>query len=341
MTSMENIEVYIPKEACVKNIPFQSLSSSMIRKISLHLCHNRSETPEKQIVTSISPVELREKAVSDSIEVRSCMTKITPGKFWLPVVSSSVKAYKVLKSILPAHRPPIQLSVPEHVEASIPVGKASALKKNSFIIFNNQIFLSVKRPRGKRVSFQSLTSPSEFPVPQSQQNQEDAPPSCQTRDTSRPQQSMTQDQTVIRDEQSLTLLQKVSEVTPEEHDTSKEDAEITSDSANSPPKPTEDLEHSQTASSLQMSNSVPNILHQSQSPTQTSSEVSEEPETAGGEGETIAHLETAGFLPMVGSCLAFDFQLLAKEEKISHLRARLKKKEAALSILKSKPSDQV
>ncbi|KAA0714194.1 hypothetical protein E1301_Tti007342 [Triplophysa tibetana] len=341
MTSMENIEVYIPKEACVKNIPFRSLSSSIIRKISVHLCHNRSETPEKQIVTSISPVELREKQVADSREVRSCMTKITPGQFWLPVVSSSVKSYKVLKSILPAHRPPIQLSVPEHEEASIPVGKASALKKNSFIIVNNQIFLSVKRPRGKRVSFQSLTSASAFPVSQSQQHQEDAPPICQTQEKSGPQQSMTQDQTVIRDEQSLTLLQKVSEVTPEQHDTSKEDVEITSDSANSPPKPPEDLEHSQKASSLQMSNSEPNILHHSQSPTQTPSEESEEPETAGGEGETIGHLETAGFLPMVGSCLAFDFQLLAKEEKIGHLRARLKKKEAALSILKSKTSDQV
>ncbi|KAI7798118.1 hypothetical protein IRJ41_021377 [Triplophysa rosa] len=344
MTSMENIEVYIPKEACVKNIPFQSLSSSMIRKISVHLCHNSSETPEKQIVTCISPVELSVKAVADSSEVRSCMTKITPGQFWLPVVSSSVKAYKILKSILPAHRPPVQLSVPAHEDASFPISKASVLLNNSLIIFNNQIFLSVKRPRGKRVSSQSLTSPSAFPVSQSQWHQEDAPPSCQTQDTSRPQQSMTQDQTVIRDEQSLTLLQKVSEVTPVQHDTSKEvqkDAETTSDSANSPPKPPEDLEHNQTASSLQMSNSEPNILHQSQSPTQTSSEMSEEPETAGGEGETHGHLETAGFLPTVGSCLAFDFQLLAKEEKIGHLRARLKKKEAALSVLKSKPTDQV
>lgn len=193
MTSMENIEVYIPKEACVKNIPFQSLSSSMIRKISAHLRHNRSETPEKQLVTCISPVELREKAMADSSESRSCMSKITPGQFWLPVVSSSVMAYKILKSILPAHRPPIQLSVPEHEDASFPISKASVRQKNSFIVFNNQIFLSVKRPRGKRVSSQSLTSPSALPVSQSQGHQEDAPPSCQTQDTPRPQQSMVRD----------------------------------------------------------------------------------------------------------------------------------------------------
>lgn len=120
-----------------------------------------------------------------------------------------------------------------------------------------------------------------------------------------------------------------------------QDAETTSDSADSPPKPPEDLEPNQTAVSLQISNSEPNILQQSQSPTHTSSDVSEEPGTASGGGETHEHLEAAGYLPRVESCLAFDFQLLAKEEKISHLRARLKQKEAALSILKSKPTDQV
>lgn len=113
---------------------------------------------------------------------------------------------------------------------------------------------------------------------------------------------------------------------------------MTSDSANSAPKPPEDLEPNQTAFSFQMSNPEPNILHQSQSPTHTSSE---EPKTAGGEEETQENVDTPGFLPSVESCLAFDFQLLAKEEKISHLRARLKQKEAALSILKSKPTDQV
>lgn len=335
---MENTEVYIPKEACVKNIPFRSLSSSMVRKISVHLCHNTSETPEKQIVTCISPVELREKAMADSSEVkRSFMTKITPGQFWLPVVSSSVKAYKVLKNILPAHKPPIQLSVPDCEDSSCSISKDS-MQKNSFIVFNNQIFLSVKKSRGKRVSSRNITSSSAFPVSSSQQHQEDAPPSCQT------QQSMTWGHTVVKDAQSSTLLQKVSEVTPEQHYTSKEvqkDAETTSDSANSTPKPLEDLEPNQTAFSLQVSNSEPNILHQSQSPTHTSSEVSEEPKTAGGEGETQEHLDNPGILPMVGSCLAFDFKLLAKEEKISHLRARLKQKEAALSILKSKQTDQV
>nr|XP_055023451.1 uncharacterized protein si:dkeyp-110g5.4 [Misgurnus anguillicaudatus] len=336
--NMENIEVYIPKGACVKIIPFKSLSTSMARKISVHLPQKRSETSEKQPVTYISPVELREKAASSemvALDQRSSMTKITPGQCWLPVVSSSVEAYKVLKSILTAHKPRIQLSGPE-TEAD---SRASSLQKNSFIVFNNQIFLFVKKSRGKPVRSQnSLPSQSASTVSTSQQNQQNSPPSCQTQSIEdslpRPQQRL--DLSVTREsginaQTKSSLLQKD---TAEQRFTSSECQKAsgtTSGSANSPPKSPEDPKLIQK--DLQTSNSEP---HQSQSTTHASSEVSEEPKTAGGSGETDEHLETAGFLPKVESCLTFDFQLLAKEEKISNLRARLRQKEAALSVLNSR-----
>ncbi|XP_065104489.1 uncharacterized protein [Paramisgurnus dabryanus] len=337
--NMDNIEVYIPKGACVKTIPFKSLSTSMARKISVHLPQKRSETSEKQPVTYISPVELREKAASSemvALDQRSSMTKITPGQCWLPVVSSSVEAYKVLKTILTAHKPRIQLSGPENEADS----RASSLQKNSFIVFNNQIFLFVKKSRGKRVRSQNSALPSQSAstVPTSQQKQQNSPRSCQTQSIEdslpRPQQRL--DPSLTRESpginvQTSSLLQKD---TAEQRWTSSEcqkAAGTTSSSATSPPKPPEDPELIQK--DLQTSNSKP---HQSQSTTHTSAEVPEEPKTAGGGGETDENLETAGFLPKVESCLTFDFQLLAKEEKISNLRARLRQKEAALSVLKSR-----
>lgn len=110
-------------------------------------------------------------------------------------------------------------------------------------------------------------------------------------------------------------------------------------SLSSPPKPPEDLESGQETSSSQ-----PNILQQPQT-IHTSSIISEQPEAAaGGERETHEddneHLEDA-MLPRAESCLAFDFDQLAQEERINHLRARLRQKEAALSIFNAKPTDQI
>ncbi len=110
-------------------------------------------------------------------------------------------------------------------------------------------------------------------------------------------------------------------------------------SLSSPPKPPEDLESGQETSSSQ-----PNILQQPQI-IHTSSVISEQPEAAaGGERETHEddneHLEGA-LLPRAESCLAFDFDQLAKEERINHLRAQLRQKAAALSILNAKVTDQV
>ncbi len=112
-------------------------------------------------------------------------------------------------------------------------------------------------------------------------------------------------------------------------------------SLSSPPKPPEDLESGQETSSSQ-----PNLLQQPQI-IHMSSIISEQPEAAaGGERERETHeddnerLEGA-LLPRAESCLAFDFDQLAQEERINNLRARLRQKEAALSIFNAKPTDRI
>ncbi|XP_016151219.1 uncharacterized protein [Sinocyclocheilus grahami] len=355
---MENFVVYIPKEACVKNMPLQSLSSSTARKISVALSPHGSEKQMPQTVTWICPVELREKEVAvgkDSRELvplsqRQLISKITPGQFLLPVVSSSITAFKALRTILKAHKPKIQFSGLENEAASLPSIRDSDVRRNAMILYNGQIFLSVRRVR---LQNSPSAPPGVCPVTPSQQIQLNTS-RCQAQtplETSpRPQQSKSQDvQTPVRDldinTQILPLLHKVSEEMPEQCCTDKEcqkacqsgeAREEESRSRSSTPKSPEDLESGQETSS-----SLPSILQQIN---HTSSSISEQPEAAGGQRETSEddneRLEGT-LLPRAESCLAFDFEQLAQEERINHLRARLRQKEASLSIFNLKPTDQI
>ncbi|XP_016431139.1 uncharacterized protein LOC107758016 isoform X2 [Sinocyclocheilus rhinocerous] len=350
---MENFVVYIPKEACVKNMPLQSLSSSTARKISVALFPHGAEKQMPQTVTWICPVELREKEVAvgkDSRELvplsqRQLVSKVTPGQFSLPVVSSSITAFKALRTILKAHKPEIQFSGLENEAASLPSIRDSHVRRNAMILYNGQIFLSVRRVR---LQNSPSAPPGVCPVSPSQQKQLNTS-RCQAQtplETSpRPQQSKSQDvQTPVRDldinTQILPLLHKVSEEMPEQCCTDKEcQKEEESRSRSSTPKSPEDLVSGQETSS-----SLPSILQQIN---HTSSGISEQPEAAaaaGGQRETSEddneRLEGA-LLPRAESCLAFDFEQLAQEERINHLRVRLRQKEASLSIFNLKPTDQI
>ncbi|KTF77754.1 hypothetical protein cypCar_00019659 [Cyprinus carpio] len=351
---MENIVVYIPKEACVKNMPLQSLSSSTARKISVALFPHGSEKQMPKTVTWICPVELREEEVAVAKDRREpvpliqrpLVSKITPGQFSLPVVSSSITAFKVLRTILKTHKPKIKFSGLENDAASLPSIRQS-VRQNAIIVYNGQIFLSVRKARCRRVRFQN--SPSAplgvCPVSPSKQNQINTP-SCQAQplpDSSpRPQQSKRQDvQTPVKDLdiniQISPLLHKVSEEMPErcckDKESQKEDE---SRSLSSPPKPPEDQETSSSQPTLLQQ---PQIIHMA-------SVISEQPEAAAAGGEREMHeddnerLEGA-LLPRAESCFAFDFEQLAQEERINHLRARLRQKEAALSNFNAKPADQI
>lgn len=165
---MENIVVYIPKEACVKNIPLQSLSSSLSRKISVDLFQHESQ---KQVtVTWICPVELRQKEASLGKESsrltrppdrRPLLTQITPGQFLLPVVSSSITAFKVLRTDLKTNKPEVQFSGQEETEVTSLASIRNSVHRNAIIVCNGRIFLSVRKTRGRRVRLRNCPSAPE------------------------------------------------------------------------------------------------------------------------------------------------------------------------------------
>ncbi|XP_051950339.1 uncharacterized protein si:dkeyp-110g5.4 [Xyrauchen texanus] len=374
MSCMENIEVYIPKGACVKTIPVQSLSTSTARKIGVSRLQNGSETSEKQMsqtVMWISPVELREKEVTvgkDSrdkvpVDQRPLVTKITAGQFCLPVVSSSITAFKVLRKILTAHKAPIRLSETVNDATSVPCSsRSSNLRQNAFIVFNSQIFLSVKKRKsqGRQVSAQNsvLASSSVLPVSPSPLDQQDATSKCQEealKDTPpstheiKIENVQTPVTEVDNNKQISAFLYNVSKDMPEnmpeqcctDEECQKVDGSTSYSCSQTSPAQTPENQKSKQNVSLEISYSQPDIIQESLSP-HTSRE-SEQPMEADGEGETLDEnecLETA-VLPKVESCLMFDFDQLAKEERINHLRARLRQKEAALNIFNSKPADQM
>ncbi|XP_056320402.1 uncharacterized protein si:dkeyp-110g5.4 isoform X4 [Danio aesculapii] len=395
---MENTVVYIPKEACVKNIPLQSLSSSLSRKISVALFQHKSR---KQTVTWICPVELRQKEASlgkGSSRLRPLLTQITPGQFLLPVVSSSITAYKVLRTDLKTNKPEVQFSGQEETEVTSLTSIRNSVQRNAIIVCNGQIFLSVRKTRCRRVTLQSCPSAPEGvgSASSGQHQQINNTDSCQAqllRDTSdSPQQNQVQDvqppdQELDPNTENSPLVQKISEEMPEQCCTEEEcqkvqdvqppdqeidpntensplvqkiskempeqccteeecqkEAELTSESrsrSNTPLEAPLDLESSHEASSMEVTDCQPQILQQI---LQTSSGISQQPEAAGGDGKTdqddSERLEAVE-LPRAESCLTFDFQQLAHEERINHLRARLRQKEAALSIFNLKPTDQI
>ncbi|XP_056320403.1 uncharacterized protein si:dkeyp-110g5.4 isoform X5 [Danio aesculapii] len=360
---MENTVVYIPKEACVKNIPLQSLSSSLSRKISVALFQHKSR---KQTVTWICPVELRQKEASlgkGSSRLRPLLTQITPGQFLLPVVSSSITAYKVLRTDLKTNKPEVQFSGQEETEVTSLTSIRNSVQRNAIIVCNGQIFLSVRKTRCRRVTLQSCPSAPEGvgSASSGQHQQINNTDSCQAqllRDTSdSPQQNQDfilqvqdvqpPDQELDPNTENSPLVQKISEEMPEQCCTEEEcqkEAELTSESrsrSNTPLEAPLDLESSHEASSMEVTDCQPQILQQI---LQTSSGISQQPEAAGGDGKTdqddSERLEAVE-LPRAESCLTFDFQQLAHEERINHLRARLRQKEAALSIFNLKPTDQI
>ncbi|XP_056320401.1 uncharacterized protein si:dkeyp-110g5.4 isoform X3 [Danio aesculapii] len=400
---MENTVVYIPKEACVKNIPLQSLSSSLSRKISVALFQHKSR---KQTVTWICPVELRQKEASlgkGSSRLRPLLTQITPGQFLLPVVSSSITAYKVLRTDLKTNKPEVQFSGQEETEVTSLTSIRNSVQRNAIIVCNGQIFLSVRKTRCRRVTLQSCPSAPEGvgSASSGQHQQINNTDSCQAqllRDTSdspqqnqdfilqvqdvqppdqeldpntensplvqkiseeMPEQCCTEeecqkvqdvqppDQEIDPNTENSPLVQKISKEMPEQCCTEEEcqkEAELTSESrsrSNTPLEAPLDLESSHEASSMEVTDCQPQILQQI---LQTSSGISQQPEAAGGDGKTdqddSERLEAVE-LPRAESCLTFDFQQLAHEERINHLRARLRQKEAALSIFNLKPTDQI
>ncbi|GAA6065063.1 uncharacterized protein si:dkeyp-110g5.4 isoform X5 [Tachysurus ichikawai] len=88
MMSVADTVVFIPEQACVLTVPVHSLPSSITKK--MWVCPVQSDRP----AVFISPVELREKGTTHK------PSPLTPGQFFLPVVTSNYRAFRMLRDFL-------------------------------------------------------------------------------------------------------------------------------------------------------------------------------------------------------------------------------------------------
>ncbi|XP_036435532.1 uncharacterized protein si:dkeyp-110g5.4 isoform X2 [Colossoma macropomum] len=169
MSSVENTEVYIPTDACVRNISVQCLPPSIARKMGVRPSP-REPNGSPQTVTWICPVELREKGSSSS---RTAQTHrfLTQGQFRLPVVSSNPTASRIFSKFLYSGKSVLQAGEPD---APVACSRVSSHRKNAIILYDGQIFLSVRRKRV--LSSQSDSKSLLSPVPASQKHLFKAPP---------------------------------------------------------------------------------------------------------------------------------------------------------------------
>ncbi|KAL6459393.1 hypothetical protein MHYP_G00328650 [Metynnis hypsauchen] len=169
MSSVEDTEVYIPKDACVRNVPVQCLPPSVARKMGMRPSP-REPNDSPQTAMWICPVELREKGSSSS---RTPQTRrfLTQGQFKLPVVSSNPTASRIFSKFLYSGKSVLQAG---ELDAPAACSRVSSHRQNAIILYDGQIFLSVRRKRV--LSSQSDSKGLLSPVPASQIHLFKAPP---------------------------------------------------------------------------------------------------------------------------------------------------------------------
>ncbi|MCJ8734588.1 hypothetical protein PDJAM_G00237090 [Pangasius djambal] len=149
MSSAVDTEVFIPKQASVITVPVNSLPSSITKKISV------SPGDSDRPATFISPVELRQKGTTQKPR------PLTPGKFFLPVVTSNHEAFGMLRKFLQSGEISLQFS-----DENPRAGSAFSRRKNSIVLFDEQIFLVVRKAKASDWPLKQRSSaPSECEAP--------------------------------------------------------------------------------------------------------------------------------------------------------------------------------
>ncbi|XP_074499224.1 uncharacterized protein LOC141772292 [Sebastes fasciatus] len=154
MDLVGNLEIYIPVEAEVKNIPLWSLPKSVLRRMDLPLSDQEgsrklTDSPEG---IWICPAVIRKKGqklASHTENMSSLLGRefqAVPGPFQMSFVSSNRTAYKVLKETMPGK------SVSTHTShgSLLPQGSAPQKYKAAVVIYHGRIYLSSKKRKRSR-----------------------------------------------------------------------------------------------------------------------------------------------------------------------------------------------
>lgn len=152
--TLDNFEIYIPKEAVVKTVPVWTLPVSIQRRMGL-LCAQSGNATKGPNATWISPVAIRERVCSPNtlataetakMNMASLMTnelKATSTPYHMAFVSSSCAAFSVLGDFLPS-RENIEMQTPAQT-STLPHGTPPKSHQDAIIIHNGRIYLSLKK----------------------------------------------------------------------------------------------------------------------------------------------------------------------------------------------------
>ncbi|XP_071331056.1 uncharacterized protein lrif1 [Trachinotus anak] len=140
------LEIYIPAEAEVKNIPLWSLPKSVLRRMGLPPSDSEGSTklagsPEG---IWICPVTLRRKGQKGAENMSSVLgTEFTaaPGPLRMSFVSSNRTAYQLLKDV-----PGKKVSAERSLTSPTPQALGAQMHRDAVVIYRGNIYLSIRRP---------------------------------------------------------------------------------------------------------------------------------------------------------------------------------------------------
>lgn len=178
LDTLDNFEIYIPKEAEVKTVPVWTLPFSIRRRMGL-LGAQSGHAMRGPNATWISPVAIRERvcspnnlatAESAKMNMASLVTndlKGTSTPFHMAFVSSSCAAYSVLGDFLPS-RENMEMETPA-LSNLLPHGTPPRSHQDAIIIHHGRIYLSLKKAEPmkdqKKKSCSMPKSPASPPPP--------------------------------------------------------------------------------------------------------------------------------------------------------------------------------
>ncbi|XP_056241524.1 uncharacterized protein LOC130175199 [Seriola aureovittata] len=141
------LEIYIPAEAEVKNIPLWSLPNSVLRRMGLPLSDSKGS---RKLAGSpegiwICPVTLRRKGQKPAENMSSLLGRefrAAPGPHRMSFVSLNRSAYKLLKDITPGKG----VSTHRSHTSLLPQGSAPRIYQSAVVIYHGNIYLSIRKP---------------------------------------------------------------------------------------------------------------------------------------------------------------------------------------------------
>lgn len=155
MDSLDILEIYIPVDAEVKNIPLWSLPDSVLRRMGFTLSESKGS---RKLAGSpegiwICPANIRMKGQKPAsqtgysgVENMSSLLgrefRARQGAFQMSVVSCNHAAYKVLEDITPGNKDYAHRS---HTSL-LPQGLAPQIYQTAIVIYHGCIYLSIRKP---------------------------------------------------------------------------------------------------------------------------------------------------------------------------------------------------